>query len=278
MAVATLEKLKKVDPVAATTDHLPEIDHSALGAAHRVLKTVIGIYHRAESTGIENIPDGGVLLVGNHSGGVLAMDVPVIVVPFWDHFGLDRPFHVLAHDVITKGPLAPLLRPFGFVNANREAAAEALAAGGVTVLFPGGDVDATRPWHQANKIDFAGRTGYVRTALAADVPIVPVVSIGGHETQLILSRGEWLAKLNPLSKFFRSTVAPIAVGLSGISVGVPTQIPLPSKIVTSFLEPIDIRAEFGEEPDIAAVDTEIRSRMQAELDRLAASRRFPVIG
>ncbi len=275
MAVAHLEL---VDPSAVEPNHLPEIDGSALRAAHRVLKAFVRTYHRAESTGVEKIPDGGVLLIGNHSGGVFAMDVPVIVVPFWDHFGLERPFHVLAHDVITKGPLAPLLRPFGFVNANREAAAQALAAGGVTVLFPGGDFDATRPWHQANKIDFAGRTGYVRTALDAGVPIVPVVSIGGHETQLILSRGEWLAKVNPFNKLFRSTVAPIAVGLSGISIAVPSQIPLPSKIVTSFLDPIDIRAEFGDDPDIAAVDAEIRARMQVELDKLAAARRFPVIG
>lgn len=276
MAVATVENTETAELAQAG---LPQIDKAALAAAYKVLKTAISAYHRAESSGVENIPaTGGALLVGNHSGGLIAMDVPVMVVPFWEHFGLERPFHILAHDVITKGPLAPLLKPFGFVNANREAAAEALAAGGVTVVFPGGDWEAYRPWRQANKIDFAGRTGYVRTALEADVPIVPVVSIGGQETQLVLSRGELIARYNPIAKMMRTRISPITLGLSGIGVGIPIQFPLPSKIVTRFLEPIDIRAEFGEDPDIAAVDELVRTRMQDALDELAAARRFPVLG
>ncbi len=50
----------------------------------------------------------------------------------------------------------------------------------------------------------AGRTGYVRTAIEAGVPIVPVVSIGGQETQLVLTRGESLAKVMPWTKAFRT--------------------------------------------------------------------------
>jgi hypothetical protein len=44
------------------------------------------------------------------------------------------------------------------------------------------------------------------------------------------------------------------------------------------LEPIDVRAEFGDDPDIAEVDAEVRSRMQDALDELARQRRFPVLG
>jgi 1-acyl-sn-glycerol-3-phosphate acyltransferase len=119
----------------------------------------------------------------------------------------------------------------------------------------------------------------VRTALEAEVPLVPVVSIGGQEVQLFLSRGEGLANLLGLHKLLRSKIAPVTFGLPfGFTLGVPPNFPLPAKIETRVLDPIDIRAEFGEEPDIAEVDRVVRERMQAALDEMASKRRFPVLG
>ena len=41
---------------------------------------------------MENVPaTGGALLVSNHSGGLIAMDVPVLAVAFFDEFGSERP-------------------------------------------------------------------------------------------------------------------------------------------------------------------------------------------
>jgi hypothetical protein len=55
-------------------------------------------------------------------------------------------------------------------------------------------------------------------------------------------------------------------------------LPLPTKITTQVLEPVDIGADFGPDPDVALVDKEIRGRMQSALDVLASQRRFPVLG
>jgi hypothetical protein len=55
-------------------------------------------------------------------------------------------------------------------------------------------------------------------------------------------------------------------------------VPLPTKIVMQVLEPIDVIAQFGEEPDIDAVDAHVRLVMQKALDGLAKERRLPVIG
>ncbi len=49
-------------------------------------------------------------------------------------------------------------------------------------------------------------------------------------------------------------------------------------MVTQVLDPIDIVAEFGENPDVDAVDELVRTRMQDALDELARDRRFPIIG
>src|SRR3954452_20587235 len=57
-------------------------------------------YFRADVRGLENIPqEGPVLLVGNHSGGTLIADSFVFSQSFYDHFGPQRRFHQLAHDL-----------------------------------------------------------------------------------------------------------------------------------------------------------------------------------
>jgi 1-acyl-sn-glycerol-3-phosphate acyltransferase len=130
--------------------------------------------------------------------------------------------------------------------------------------------------------DVLRRTGYVRTAIEAGVPIVPAVSIGGQENQLYLTRGSGLAKrLGPIARAARTKIVPISFGFPfGLSVAgmIPPNFPLPTKIVTQVLEPIDIVAEFGENPDIAAVDAHVREVMQSALDRLGRERRLPILG
>ena len=64
----------------------------------------------------------------------------------------------------------------------------------------------------------------------------------------------------------------------GLSVIFPPNVPLPSKVVTQVLEPIDVIAQFGEEPDVDEVDSHVREVMQTALDQLADERRFPVLG
>jgi 1-acyl-sn-glycerol-3-phosphate acyltransferase len=148
------------------------------------------------------------------------------------------------------------------------------------VVFPGGDYDVYRPTLSENKIDFGGRTGYVKAALNAGVPIVPTVGIGGQETQIFLTRGTWLAKrLGPIARLARAKIVPISFGFPfGLSLVVPPNIPLPAKITMAVLPPIDIVAEFGENPDIDEVDAHVRHVMQRALDELAAERRLPILG
>jgi len=246
-----------------------------------VIRPFLKVYHRTEVSGLENIPsDGGALLVSNHSGGLFPLDVPILAAHFYEKYGYDRPIYTLSHDMLMTGPTAGFFRRIGYIRANRANAAKALRSGGIVVVFPGGDYDVYRPTVWENKIDFAGRTGYIRTAIEAKVPIVPAVSIGGQETQLYLSRGTWLAEaLGPIARMARAKIVPISFGFPfGFSVVLPPNLHLPAKIVTQVLEPIDIAAEFGDDPDIDEVDEHVRSVMQIALDRLGRKRRFPILG
>ncbi|EUA86595.1 diacylglycerol acyltransferase family protein [Mycobacterium ulcerans str. Harvey] len=109
-------------------------------------------------------------------------------------FGYQRPLYTLAHYGVFITPFRASLGRLGVIHASPDNATAALRSGGVVLVFPGGDYDAFRPTLAQNVIDFGGRTGYVRAAMRAGVPIVPAVSIGGQETQLFVSRGNWLAK------------------------------------------------------------------------------------
>jgi 1-acyl-sn-glycerol-3-phosphate acyltransferase len=244
-----------------------------------LIRPLIKRYHRAEVRGLDSFPPGGALVVSNHSGGLFPVDVPLFAAAFYEKFGYDRPVYTLSHDMLVTGPIADFLARTGFIRANRENADEALRSGGVVVVFPGGEYDVYRPTLSENKIDFNGRTGYVRVALNAGAPIVPTVAIGGQENQLYVSRGMGLARLFRLDKLVRAKIVPISVGFPfGLSAVLPVNIPLPTKIVMHVLEPIDVAAEFGEDPDVHAVDAHVRGVMQKALDKLAQERRLHVIG
>ena len=74
-------------------------------------------------------------------------------------------------------------------------------------------------------------------------------------------------------KLFRSNILPIAFGFPfGLSIVVPVNMPLPTKIVTQVLQPIDIAAEFGDDPGVAEIDAHVRFVMHSAIDRLARKR------
>ncbi|MCW2661242.1 MAG: glycerol acyltransferase [Mycobacterium sp.] len=264
---------------APDTHEIAKWDPAFTRQVAKAMGPVVKRWYRAEVRNIGNIPSsGGALVVSNHSGGMLTPDVLIFSPAFYDRFGYDRPVYTLGHYGLFMGPMDGWLRRLGVIEANPENAAAALRSGAVVLVFPGGDYDCYRSTFSANTVDFDGRTGYVRTAIEAGVPIVPTVSIGAQETQLFLTRGNWLARKLGLTKA-RINILPVSFGFPfGLSVVFPPNLPLPAKIITEVLEPIDIAARFGNDPDVDEVDAHVRAVMEAALKRLAAQRRFPIFG
>ncbi len=193
---------------------LDERDSDYIREKLPMLWLVASIWFRGEVRGLGNIPESGpVLLVGNHSGGNLTPDTTVFTLAFNTYFGVERAFYQLAHNLVLSMPALAQLRKFGTVAASPENASKALESGAALLVYPGGDYEVHRPTWQRNSVDFGGRKGFIRLALDQDVPIVPVVSIGGQETALFLSRGERLARLLALDRIFRLKVLPISVAL-----------------------------------------------------------------
>jgi 1-acyl-sn-glycerol-3-phosphate acyltransferase len=238
------------------------------------------LYFRADVRGLHHIPrEGPVLLVGNHSGGMMAPDLFVFVLAFSTHFGVERRFYQLAHNGVVSGPAGRLVRRYGTVAADPRNAELALSSGAAVLVYPGGDYEVFRPSWESGKVDFGSRKGFLRLALKLNVPIQPIVSIGGQETALFLTRGEHLARLAGLNRLMRLKTAPIMLGLPfGLMPGVFGHIPLPSKISIQVLPKIDLRERYGEDPDLDQIYQDVIDRMQDVLSSLAEERRLPVIG
>ena len=239
------------------------------------------LYFRAEVRNLGNVPeDKPVLLVGNHSGGNVAPETFIFTLAFATYFGVERPYYQLAHNLVIASPYGQILRKYGTVSASHENAKMALESGAALLVFPGGDWEVHRPSWERNKVDFNGRKGFIKLAIDTGVPIVPVVTVGGQETALFLSRGAGLAKLLGIDRMLRLKVLPISISAPwGLNIGdLLGHIPLPAKITTEVLEPIDIEEQFGADPDTNEVYEFVTNQMQEALDSLAAERRFPVIG
>ena len=264
------------------TDPLRERDPENSRETLPALRLLSSLYFRADVRGLEKVPGTGpVLLVGNHSGGTLIADTFVFAQAFYDHFGPERPFHQLAHDLGFKVPgTRALVQRYGTIPASPEFMRRALDSDAALLVYPGGDHETYRPSWQSGEIGFDGRTGFVELAIEHGIPVVPVVALGGQETALFLGRGRRLASGLQLDRLLRLKVLPIAIGPPfGLTVlDLPGRIPLPSKITIRVLDPIDLRARLGPDPDPHEAYRLVTDAMQDCLSALSRRRRFPVIG
>ena len=237
-------------------------------------------WFRPDIRGLSRIPaEGPVLIVGNHTGGASSPEVHISQLAISTFFGVERPHYQLAHRMVLNSPVGWLLRRFGTVEADPDNAAKALDAGAIVTVFPGGDHEVYRPSWESARIDMGGRKGFLRLALEKDVPIVPMVTLGGQETALFLSRGEGLARMLRLDTSMRLKSLPVMLSLPfGLQIGPLPHVPLPAKVTMRFLEPIDVRERFGAEPDLDAAYDEIVGLMQETLSELQRERRLPVLG
>jgi len=244
------------------------------------------LYFRAEVGGLERVPDGPALIVGNHNAGITFLEPFMMGAAYYQARGYDDPLFFLAHDAMVDLPvLRGMLCRFGAVRASHQSADRVFAHGGKLVVYPGGNREAFRRFTDRHRIDLAGRTGFLKLALRSGVPLLPVVQIGGHETFLVLHPGEGLARRLKLNTLMRSDTCAVFLGLPwGLFVGPMFHLPLPSKSVIRFGEPIDPQTlGYGPEdagnPDaLRELYERVSGQMQGLMDALAGERRYPILG
>ncbi|MGL5874281.1 MAG: lysophospholipid acyltransferase family protein [Xenococcaceae cyanobacterium] len=239
-------------------------------------------YFQVQTDGWHHIPtDGKVLLVGSHNGGIPAPDMVMMMYDWFARFGAEKPVYGLMHPSAWKvNPIvAKAAEKVGAIVARPQMAIAALEKGASVLVYPGGAKDMFRPYRERDRINFAGNKGFIKLALRMEVPIVPLISIGAHDTLVILDDFypfmktlhqwglPWLYGVDP-------EVFPIYFGLPwGLAFGPLPNIPLPVKIRTRVCQPI-LFDRYGKEAarDRAYVDAcydLVVKQMQQELNLLA---------
>jgi 1-acyl-sn-glycerol-3-phosphate acyltransferase len=248
-----------------------------------VWNPLMDFWFRMEVSGWEHIPEPPALLIGIHSGAPFVWDAWTVGVQWWRHFGRARTLHGTAHDALMALPgVGAYFRKMGVIPARSHSIEAALEAGHDVALWPGGERDSLRKWTQRDEVVLAGRKGFVRLAIRACVPIVPIATIGGPDSMPVLATGRRLAKGLRLDRIARLKMFPIALQAPwGLSPALLPEIPLPTKIRTAFQPPIDVGCErrmVDDDDYVQAKYGEVCDAIQAGIDALARRRRLPMFG
>jgi 1-acyl-sn-glycerol-3-phosphate acyltransferase len=234
-------------------------------------------WFRVEAQGIENVPsEGGALLVANHSGA-LPPDGPMVMQAIRNEHPNPRPLYMLGENWFRGYPgIGLLANKLGMVSAHRENAQRLLGEEGrLAIVFPEGQKASRKLLWQRYRLRRFGRGGFVRTAIRARVPIIPIAVVGAEEAMPIF------AHLRPLQRLSGLIYFPVnhAFPHFGLAAGLMY---LPAKFKIRFLEPIDM-SEY--EPDTAddsgtiqAIAEEVRARIQMQLERMLDRRKSVWLG
>ncbi|MEM6402568.1 MAG: lysophospholipid acyltransferase family protein [Cyanobacteria bacterium P01_D01_bin.116] len=239
-------------------------------------------YFRVRTDGWENIPtEDKVLIVGSHNGGMAAPDMVMMMYDWFRRYGTERLIYGLMHPYIWRinSSIAKLGEKTGAIAAHPKPANAALERGASVLVYPGGQYDLFRTYNQRYNINFAGNKGFIKLALRQEVPIIPAISVGAHETLIVLGDFHeimkqlnnmglpWLYNLDP-------GVFPIYLGLPwGLALGPLPNIPLPVQIHTRICKPI-IFEKYGREVSknrdyVDDCYEQVCREMQREMDKLA---------
>jgi 1-acyl-sn-glycerol-3-phosphate acyltransferase len=262
---------------------LEGVDNAFMERQKYFWNPLMDVWFRMDIEGWEHLPEPPVLLIGVHSGAPFVWDAWTVGIQWWRRFGTDRPLHGTAHDALMAAPLlGSYFRRMGVLPAAPDSIASALEAGHDVALWPGGEIDSLRPWTDRDEAVLAGRTGFIRMAINAGVPIVPVATVGGPDSMPVLARGRRLAKALQLDKVARLKMLPIALSAPwGISPAILPELPLPTKIRTAFQPPVKLSRDPKKAKDDDYVERkyeEVRRSIQGGMDALARRRVFPVFG
>ena len=260
-------------------DCLEHRDPEMIHILARLFKPLFWNYFQPEIRGLERIPEGAGVFVGNHNGAMLMPDLFIFGIALRERFGIKGLPYGMGHDMGIALPiLHKLFLPIGAVKGSQQNARHLLASGKKVLIYPGGELDLMRSFWDRTRIIFDKGRGYIRVALQERAPIIPVVSSGGHETLFILNDGQWLARLLRFDRLFNLKTWPISFSLPwGLWIGIPPpHIPFRTQILIEVLEPI----RFEGDGPLAAEDNgyveechrHVHATMEALLKRLAAER------
>jgi 1-acyl-sn-glycerol-3-phosphate acyltransferase len=161
------------------------VDHRLVPLARKLVRALEAI-HPVKFEGLENLPDGPAMLVGNH--GLLGYETALFFAHILDATGrlprgcADRWFFRVPG-------LRDVLVRIGGMYGARKNAQRALVNGHLVVCYPGGAREVLK-YDSADRyrLRWEQSLGFARVAMSANVPIIPFAAAGVDDTYQIVSR------------------------------------------------------------------------------------------
>ena len=208
---------------------------------------------------------GPALLVANHAGA-FPWDALVLsrLIPRATE-GARRVRPLLEDAVMTTPFLGTFMRRVGCARASQQNALRLLDDGELVAAFPEGLLGLAKLYRHRHQLVRFGRGGFVRLALKAQVPIVPIAVSGAEDTAPLLAKIEWIFRGTAVSYLPVTPLFPL-LGPLGV-------LPLPARWAVSILPPIDPRDHVDDIDDtsqVSSVAADIRGRIQTALETLGA--------
>jgi len=196
-------------------------------------------YFRVEAHDIANVPQGRVLLIGNH-GGQMPYDGAMAAAAMLLDADPPRICRGMAEHLVSKLPwLSPGAARVGMMVGTPENCSAMLETDECVMAFPEGAAGLNKPFSQRYKLERFG-LGFMRLALRSRAPIVPVAVVGAEEQQIGL--GSWKAGARATGMpAFPITLNALLLGPIGLV------LPLPVKYHLYFGEPLEFEGHPAEE-------------------------------
>ena len=243
-------------------------DEVAARASQPLFEFLYRVWWRVTMRGAQNIPNAGrALLVSNHSG-VLPWDGAMLKYGISQEHPTHRTARMLVLDMFSTLPfLQPWLRNLGEVRACPENGERLLMRDELVGVFPEGVKGVGKPFRDRYRLARFGRGGFVRVALRAGAPIIPVSIVGAEEIHPAIARLDFIGRPLGLPYFPLTPTFPL-LGPLGL-------IPLPTKWWIDIGKPIqlDYGPEIAERPMIVnELADKVRTTLQTMIDSRLARR------
>jgi 1-acyl-sn-glycerol-3-phosphate acyltransferase len=230
------------------------LDADTVRSAAKVCAFFHRVYFRSDVHGIDNVPDGRVLLVSNHSGQI-PVDAAVIACAMLLDAARPRIMRAMVDRWVGTLPfVSTFFARVGQVPGVPENAERLLERGEALLVFPEGMRGISKPFSQRYQLQ-PFTHGFVRLALRTDTPIVPVAVVGAEEQYVSIGN---------LPRVARALGLPVLPVIPQLLVP-GGQLPLPTRFRVYFGEPMRLT---GSADDDAAVAEQVWLVRQAVHDGL----------
>jgi 1-acyl-sn-glycerol-3-phosphate acyltransferase len=222
-------------------------------------------WFRVETHGIEQLPPGRVLLIGNHAGQI-AIDAAMIGTALLLEAEPPRIVRGMGEYWLPTVPFVNVaMVRTGSVVGTRKNCVDLLHAGEAVIAFPEGVRGMNKLFSERYQLQEFG-LGFMRLALETRTPIVPVAVVGSEEQAPAVANIRWLARLLRMPAF--------PVTLTWPHLGLLGAIPFPVKYRIYFGEPMHFEGYHNDEDDVIGEKVEVvKARIHEMLQAGLAERR-----